>query len=433
MRFIKINNHVRFLNRSSVLSIEMTNKPVFSCPIPELFSAFFFIVTLFVSPATAAVKDVSIESIGQIIVDDDGNRLNYPSSVFFDPVEEEIYVVNAGAGRVVVYGADFFPRNSIGTGRGIIAPRSGTVLNNGDVYICQIENTKDSPNRISILNGAFFIKREIILDEIPEFQGFSSTNIAVNTEGDMYLSGDTGYGVLVLDDQGKFLRHLQPKDKVGHLSFRRWEESGEKDNESDVDYENIPEEFRPRKYNLGERTAASDGLWPVRINDIKIDSTGRLYLVSFETSKIYVYDYFENFIFSFGVKGGTPGKLSQPKSLAIDEARGIIYVADYMRHTILAYNMFGEFLFEFGGRGWEPGSLNYPTELAVNNNGQVIVSDLFNRRVQVLEVDYGDILPFIKDKLSPISSPGHIQNVEPDVFALGRIGETLPSDSSKDN
>ena len=80
-----------------------------------------------------------------------------------------------------------------------------------------------------------------------------------------------------------------------------------------------------------------------------IDSRGRIYLLSAETGKIYVHGPDEALLFSFGTAGGSPGQLSQPRSLAIDEQRELIYVVDYMRHTILVYNLDGEFLFELGG------------------------------------------------------------------------------------
>jgi hypothetical protein len=63
-----------------------------------------------------------------------------------------------------------------------------------------------------------------------------------------------------------------------------------------------------------------------------------------------------------------------------------MYVVDYMRHTILAYDKAGTYLFEFGGRGsawWFKFS-----DVVVNKRGQLIVADLFNHRLQVLEVKY---------------------------------------------
>ncbi|MBW2163925.1 MAG: hypothetical protein JRF43_05670, partial [Deltaproteobacteria bacterium] len=63
-----------------------------------------------------------------------------------------------------------------------------------------------------------------------------------------------------------------------------------------------------------------------------------------------------------------------------------IYVVDYLRHTVLVYDLTGRYRFEFGGRGWGEGWFNYPTSLAVDSLGHLLVADLFNNRVQVLEV-----------------------------------------------
>ncbi len=104
----------------------------------------------------------------------------------------------------------------------------------------------------------------------------------------------------------------------------------------------------------------------------------------------------EALLFSFGTAGGSPGQLSQPRSLAIDEQRELIYVVDYMRHTVLVYNLDGEFLFELGGRGVAPGWFNFPVSIAVNSNGEILVADYFNRRLQVLEVGYEDALPYLE-------------------------------------
>jgi hypothetical protein len=130
------------------------------------------------------------------------------------------------------------------------------------------------------------------------------------------------------------------------------------------------------------------GVGPVKINYVTIDSQGRIYMVCPETGKIYVHDAEERFLFAFGTKGGSPGQLSNPRALVIDETRGLIYVADYMRHSILAYSMSGEYLFETGGRGETPGWFNFPNDIALTSRGELIVADLFNRRVQVLHVDY---------------------------------------------
>jgi hypothetical protein len=154
-------------------------------------------------------------------------------------------------------------------------------------------------------------------------------------------------------------------------------------------FNDIPEEFRPRTGRQAGETSSEPGVGPVKVNFVTIDSSGKLYLLSAETGKIYVYGPDESFLFSFGTKGGSPRQLSQPRALVIDEKRELIYVVDYMRHTILVYNKLnGEYIFEIGGRGFAPGWFNFPTGIALNNQQQIVVADLFNKRVQVLEVGY---------------------------------------------
>ncbi|MBE0598458.1 MAG: 6-bladed beta-propeller, partial [Desulfuromonadales bacterium] len=202
----------------------------------------------------------------------------------------------------------------------------------------------------------------------------------------------------------------------------------------------IPEEFRPRNSQGKAEIDSGPGMGPVRIRHVSFDSAGNIYLVSGETSKIYVYGPDESFLFSFGEKGGTPRKLSQPRGLASDENRRLIYVADYMRHSILVFNMAGRYLFEFGGRGAGPGWFNFPSDIAINRQGQVIVSDLFNQRVQVLQIDYAESFPLFQsprvaapaaeeaetgeDRPAPDDRPGN-----PEVDADGEGGGVDPAES----
>ncbi len=345
-----------------------------------------------------AFKSVETQSVAQITFDDEGAALDFPASVFFDPKREELYVVNGGNGRIIVYGPDYFPRWSIGSGRDVLTPRGGTVLSDGRVFVVQIKNRVNPTPRITVLNGAFFPELDIPLDSIPGTEGFIPRNVAISAGGLMYVAGDLYRGILVLDDEGYFLRKLQPTDQLSALSLDfEPEETATEEGATDAadetstgdEFANIPEEFRPRK-SRGNRIGSSEAtsVGPVKINYVTIDSQGRIYMVSPETGKVFVHDSEERFLFAFGTKGGSPGQLSNPRALAIDEEHGLIYVADYMRHSILAYNMEGEYLFETGGRGETPGWFNFPNDIALTARGEIIVADLFNRRVQVLNVDY---------------------------------------------
>ena len=118
-----------------------------------------------------------------------------------------------------------------------------------------------------------------------------------------------------------------------------------------------------------------------------IDRAGRIYLLSEGMGRVYVYDDKEVFLFKFGQKGGSSGKLSRARGLSVDPLKRRVYVIDYMRHTANAYSDEGRFLFEFGGKGWGRGWFQYPSDVGVDPSGHVLVADTFNNRVQVLRME----------------------------------------------
>lgn len=56
------------------------------------------------------------------------------------------------------------------------------------------------------------------------------------------------------------------------------------------------------------------------------------------------------------------------------------------------YNADGEFLFKFGSHGEGNGQFNAPTGVAVDTNGNIIVADWGNSRIQVGSVMHGILL-----------------------------------------
>lgn len=155
-----------------------------------------------------------------------------------------------------------------------------------------------------------------------------------------------------------------------------------------AELESLPDFLRPVKKDSAGPIEEVDPRSAVQLADVVCDSQGHIYLLSEETSKVYVYNAAEKFLFSFGQKGGSEGKMSRPRALAVDEKRKSISIVDYMRHTILLYNFAGRFLFEIGGYGRSPRWFNFPTDITLNRQGHLVVADLFNKRVQVLDVQY---------------------------------------------
>ncbi|MEA3386266.1 MAG: hypothetical protein U9Q89_07445, partial [Thermodesulfobacteriota bacterium] len=166
-----------------------------------------------VSLDTVSAMTAEVTAVAMLTTDDQGASLACPSGVFFDKTAKEVYVINSGRSRIVIYGPDFFPRISLGAGRGVDAPYGVHVDEDGLLYICQ-GRRQDKPSRITILNAAFFPVKEI------EFKGFGGADrfiprrVALGHGGEIYVAGINSRGILVLDKEGNFLRCLTPLDTV---------------------------------------------------------------------------------------------------------------------------------------------------------------------------------------------------------------------------
>jgi len=347
----------------------------------------------------AETPEVPVKVIEVINRDAGGVPIGFPSQVFFDPTMAETYVI--ARGKINVYGPDFYPVVTLGAGRGATAPQGIFVDRDGMVYLCQ-SGRGGKPARLSIFNAAFFLTREIVFTGFEGAEKYSPHRVAVSQDGRIYLASDNTRGVVVLDREGKFLHWLRPEDRVyareaieEAIRTQGKEEAvgGEsEDLPKEGLHADIPAELLPKTKKEKEEVERY-GVAPVQISDIEIDTEGHFYLLSAETSKVYVYSPSEEFLFSFGQKGGAPGKMSQPKGLAVDEKKKSVYIADYMRHTVLIYDLAGKFMEEFGGLGTAPGWFYFPTDVALDKNDYLLVADLFNKRVQVLDVQFKQRFP----------------------------------------
>lgn len=271
-----------------------------------------------------------------IVEDEAGKSLRFPSSVFIDTQAKEIYITDS-MNRVIVYTSDFFPVYTIDKRQGIESPQGITMDSEGNLYILQ-NATKEHPKpRISVFNACFQWMHDIPLTDFEGAENFVPAGIAIDDNRNIYIAGSSFPGILILNDHGR-------KKEI-------------------FSYEN-------------------NGM-PVRFNNVTVDKTGRLYMVSEINGRVYVFDKNRNFLFDFGEKGGSSGKLSRPQAVAICEQNHTVYVVDYMRHTVSAFNTDGKYLYEFGGLGWGEGWLQYPTDIAVDSEGKILVADTFNDRVEV--------------------------------------------------
>jgi len=340
-----------------------------------LLAALFMVAAI---PGPLRAEDlIPVRLVTILTVDDQGLPLRNPYYVFYDRYTGETYSISAN-GRITVFNKDYFPLVSIGPGRGIRQARGIDVDREGNLYVCQILGPKGP--RITVLNAAYFLKKEILMKDIKgtgiNMAKFKPTRIRVAVDGRMYILEGGSTAVLVLKADGTFDHWLRAWDELMRPAAK------EIANQPAGTIRKNP------KAKPGEENPPPYGA--VYLSDINLGSEGRVYLVSNETSKVYVFDPREKFLFSFGEKGGAARKMSQPMGVTVDVPRQVIYVIDYMRHTALAYDYYtGRYIFEFGGRGVSPLWFNFPNSISVDKEGNCIVSDTFNQRIQVIDTRMG--------------------------------------------
>lgn len=402
--------------------------------------ALFVACSLLPCPAALADEDEPpppdkvVRVVTLLTEDDEGSELRFPSAVAFDRDMGEIYVINGGRGGIVIYDADFFPHLFLGAGRGIDAPQSVFFGKDGLVYVCQ-GRSANRPPRLTILNAAFFVKQEITFENLPEEPNFTPIRGSVGITGDIYLVGNNTPGVAVLSKEGRFLRWLRPLDRTKPRIVPDEEGAGAKEQtptmselqsalageaqpppaaeekepspEAEGPAEGgLPSELRPKIKNTMPEVEKNQELNPVQLTGITSDADGHLFLLSEETSKVYVYGADESLLFAFGQKGGSTGKMSRPRGIAIDEGKKSIYVLDYMRHAILVFDFGGNYMTEFGGRGSGPLWFNFPTDLAIDREGRLLIADLFNNRIQILKPEFTTSFPKYQGVKSQPEAPG---------------------------
>jgi DNA-binding beta-propeller fold protein YncE len=279
-----------------------------------------------------------VSYLDSITENEDGNKLSFPSFVFAEPVKGEIYVIDGKSG-IIIYTSDLFPLFTLSKRNDVESALGLAVDDKGNMYVAQ-SATKDNPKpRISVFNGRLQWERDIYLEGFEGAESFTPYRLAVDKNGSLYVTGSYVPRVLILNNKGKLLGFVVP------------EESGRE----------------------------------VNVNYVTIDRSGRLFIVSEEEGRIYVYDENRNFLFKFGQKGGSTGKLSRPQAVGVDSRSGRMYVVDYMRHTISAYDKEGKYLFEFGGLGWGEGWFQYPRDITVDSTGRIFIADTFNNRIEVFQ------------------------------------------------
>ena len=135
---------------------------------------------------------------------------------------------------------------------------------------------------------------------------------------------------------------------------------------------------------------AEKGLvWPA---GILLSDDGHLFISDEATNEIVVINVASGEeVRRIGEQGSAPGQLDRP-SLMTWDADGNILVAEGRNHRIQRLTPDGESLATYGSQGDGPGQLNMPWGVAVDAEGAIYVGDWRNDRVQKLSPDGEHVL-----------------------------------------
>jgi DNA-binding beta-propeller fold protein YncE len=154
---------------------------------------------------------------------------------------------------------------------------------------------------------------------------------------------------------------------------------------------------------------------------LDIDDQGRVYVADFDADTVRVFATDGQQLARFS--GQTDEALNQfkdPVDVAVDDQRGLLYVIDPYNSRVQQFNLTTTseltltHRLSFGSYGHEPGQFAYPQNIVVDDqSGQVYVSDMANRRVQVFDSE--------GQYLTQLAAPGNWQALGLDVDPAGAV------------
>jgi len=147
-----------------------------------------------------------------------------------------------------------------------------------------------------------------------------------------------------------------------------------------------------------------------------------------EVNHLYVTDSAAGFVCRYKIDNGELkigkiiARMERPTGISYNPRNGLIYVAKTTAHQIIAIDKDGKSHITIGSSGAGPGKFNFPIALTVNHQGEVLVVDSLNARIQIFTPDGqfirtfgqpGDLSGFFaKPKGIAVDSEDHIYVVD---------------------
>ncbi|KAK3098827.1 hypothetical protein FSP39_023486 [Pinctada imbricata] len=109
-------------------------------------------------------------------------------------------------------------------------------------------------------------------------------------------------------------------------------------------------------------------------------------------------------LFNVGIRGKEDGDFNYPRGMT-STLDGNIIVADTMNHRIQIFNSFGVFIRKMGSRGVGKLQFTEPTDVTELTNGDIVVADKRNKRLQIVN-HFGQF----KQEIRTVNEPFSVAN-----------------------
>jgi len=226
-------------------------------------------------------------------------------------------------------------------------------------------------------------KRYFVVERADDVDLISPIGIAVDGNGNMYVSDSVLKRVFGFDMGGKYLRAIGSPDVfqrptgIALVGDRLYvvDTHGHKATVLSKENGNLLFSFGKNGMDKGNFNYPTN---------IFVSNEKLIYVTDAMNFRIQIFNPDGSYLTSFGKLGDGSGNFSKPKGIAVD-SEGHIYVVDSHFDNVQIFDSQGNLLLVFGSSGNGKGEFTLPAGIYIDSADKIYVADSYNQRIQVFQ------------------------------------------------